>query len=187
MQLDWHICTHENTWLRKVNWDPLQWTWLHPYVGQGSKTHPFHPIYYYIGSPHSSRLNRTRGGCSKGLAHISCSSHNYHQVLAENLETTCEANYHIPMAINTLLIVIMLCCTQINGYFSQILKEMHKSLWEHWKSFAFIQNWVSMALKQSLCLWKAKIRIKPCIIYNNEPLETLQRHKPLSLEVPPKS
>ena len=26
VQLDWHICTHENTWLRKVSWDPWQWS-----------------------------------------------------------------------------------------------------------------------------------------------------------------
>ena len=26
VQPEWHICTHENTWLRKVTWDPLQWT-----------------------------------------------------------------------------------------------------------------------------------------------------------------
>ena len=25
VQPEWHICTHENTWLHKVNWDPLQW------------------------------------------------------------------------------------------------------------------------------------------------------------------
>ena len=41
VQLEWHICTHENTWLRKVNWDPLQWTWCGPYAGQGSKVIPF--------------------------------------------------------------------------------------------------------------------------------------------------
>ena len=41
VQLDWHICTHENTWLRKVSWDPLQWTWCDPYAGQGSKPIPF--------------------------------------------------------------------------------------------------------------------------------------------------
>ena len=29
---DWHICTHENTWLRKVSWDPLQWAWRCPYA-----------------------------------------------------------------------------------------------------------------------------------------------------------
>ena len=34
VQPDWHICTHENTWLRKVSWDPLQWTWHDPYVGK---------------------------------------------------------------------------------------------------------------------------------------------------------
>ena len=27
VQPEWHICTHENTWLRKVSWDPLQWMW----------------------------------------------------------------------------------------------------------------------------------------------------------------
>ena len=41
VQADWHICTHENTWLRKVSWDPLQWTWHDPYAGQGSKLIPF--------------------------------------------------------------------------------------------------------------------------------------------------
>ena len=35
------MCTHENTWLRKVSWDPLQWTWRDPYAGQGSKPIPF--------------------------------------------------------------------------------------------------------------------------------------------------
>ena len=39
LQPKWHICTHENTWLRKV--DPLQWTWRNPYAGQGSKVIPF--------------------------------------------------------------------------------------------------------------------------------------------------
>ena len=37
----WHICTHENAFLRKVNWNPLQWTWCDPYAGQGSKPIPF--------------------------------------------------------------------------------------------------------------------------------------------------
>ena len=32
--------THENTWLRKVNWDLLQWTWHDPYADQGSKDIP---------------------------------------------------------------------------------------------------------------------------------------------------
>ena len=41
VQPDWHICTHENTWLCKVSWDPLQWTWCDPYGGQGSKPIPF--------------------------------------------------------------------------------------------------------------------------------------------------
>ena len=27
--------------LRKVSWDPLQWTWHDPYAGQGSKPIPF--------------------------------------------------------------------------------------------------------------------------------------------------
>ena len=26
VQPEWHICTHVNTRLHKVNWDPLQWT-----------------------------------------------------------------------------------------------------------------------------------------------------------------
>ena len=26
VQPECHICIHENTWLRKVSWDPLQWT-----------------------------------------------------------------------------------------------------------------------------------------------------------------
>ena len=37
VQPDWHICIHENTWLRKVSWGPLQWTWRNPYVGPRSK------------------------------------------------------------------------------------------------------------------------------------------------------
>ena len=37
VQLDWHICNHENTWLRKVSWGPLQWTWCDPYVGKEVK------------------------------------------------------------------------------------------------------------------------------------------------------
>ena len=41
VQPDWHICTHENTWLHKVSWDPLQWTWRDPYLDQGSKVVPF--------------------------------------------------------------------------------------------------------------------------------------------------
>ena len=41
VQPEWHICTHENTWLRKVGWDPLQWTWCDPYARQGSKPIPF--------------------------------------------------------------------------------------------------------------------------------------------------
>ena len=41
VQLKWHICTHENTWLHKVNWDPLQWAWHDPYAGQGNKVIPF--------------------------------------------------------------------------------------------------------------------------------------------------
>ena len=40
-QAEWHISVHENTWLHKVSWDPLQWTWHNPYVGQGSKVIPF--------------------------------------------------------------------------------------------------------------------------------------------------
>ena len=38
VQPRWHICTHENAWLRKVSWDLLQWTWPDPYAGQRSKT-----------------------------------------------------------------------------------------------------------------------------------------------------
>ena len=41
VQPKWHICAHENTWLRKVSWNPLQWTWRDPYAGQGSKVIPF--------------------------------------------------------------------------------------------------------------------------------------------------
>ena len=41
VQPEWHICTHENTWLRKVTWDPLQWTWRDPYAVQGNKGVPF--------------------------------------------------------------------------------------------------------------------------------------------------
>ena len=26
VQPDWHICTHENTWLLNVSWDPVQFT-----------------------------------------------------------------------------------------------------------------------------------------------------------------
>ena len=37
VQPEWHICTHENTWLRKVSWGPLQWTWCDPYVGKEVK------------------------------------------------------------------------------------------------------------------------------------------------------
>ena len=40
VQPDWHICTHENTWLCKVSWESLQWTWCDPYTGQGSKPIP---------------------------------------------------------------------------------------------------------------------------------------------------
>ena len=53
---------------------------------------------HYVGTRNAVEL---RVGCCKGLAHISSSSPNYHQFWAENLETTREANYHIPMAINT--------------------------------------------------------------------------------------
>ena len=35
------MCTHENTWLRKVGWESLQWMWRDPYAGQGSKTITF--------------------------------------------------------------------------------------------------------------------------------------------------
>ena len=38
VQPEWHIRTHENTWLRKVSWEPLQWTLHNPYAVQGSKT-----------------------------------------------------------------------------------------------------------------------------------------------------
>ena len=34
------VCTHENTWLHKVSWDPLQWRWHDPYAGNGSKHIP---------------------------------------------------------------------------------------------------------------------------------------------------
>ena len=101
VQPDWHICTHENTWLRKASWDPLQWTWRDPYAGQGSiPSLSSNSQLDWVGT--SSYSNRPRVGCCKGLAHIPSSSHNYHQVLAENPETTTrEANYHVPMAINT--------------------------------------------------------------------------------------
>ena len=43
---------------------------------------------------------------------------------------------------------------------------------------------MSISLKQRLCLWRAKKRDKPCIIYNNEPLECVESFKYLVLEVP---
>ena len=65
-------------------------------------SHPFLPIHNQIGSAHSCHSNRPRADSCKGMAHIPSSSHNYHQVLAENLETkTREENTHVPMAINT--------------------------------------------------------------------------------------
>ena len=33
VQPEWHICIHENTWLRKVSWNPLQWTCHDLYEG----------------------------------------------------------------------------------------------------------------------------------------------------------
>ena len=41
VQLGLHICVHENTWPRKVSWDPWQWTRHDHYVRQGSKAIPF--------------------------------------------------------------------------------------------------------------------------------------------------
>ena len=70
--------------------------------GSRKRSHPFLPIHNYIGLLHSSRSNHSRTGSCKDMAHISCSPYNYHQVLADNMETTPrQVNYHILMAINT--------------------------------------------------------------------------------------
>ena len=50
VQLEWHICTHENTWLCKVSWDLLQWTWCDPYASQGSKEICFFQFTTRLGS-----------------------------------------------------------------------------------------------------------------------------------------
>ena len=41
VQSELNVFVHENIWLHKVNWNPLQWTWRDPYAGQGSKAIPF--------------------------------------------------------------------------------------------------------------------------------------------------
>ena len=41
VQPEWHVCTHENTWLRKIIHDPLQWTWCDPYEHPEFKVIPF--------------------------------------------------------------------------------------------------------------------------------------------------
>ena len=98
VQPDWHICTHES----KVSGTLLQWAWRDPYTGKGSKPIPFFQFTTRLGRHiRAAQTTRETDFC-KGLAHISSSSHNYHQVLAENLETTThEANYHVQVAINT--------------------------------------------------------------------------------------
>ena len=45
-----HIGVHENTWPRKLSWDPWQWMWRDPYVRQG----PLLPIHDQIGLSHPS-------------------------------------------------------------------------------------------------------------------------------------
>ena len=86
---------------RKVSWDPLQWTWRDPYARQGSKPIPFFQFTTRLGR-HILAAQTAREPAAAKVWHTSSSSPNYHQILAENLETTAlEANYHVPMAINT--------------------------------------------------------------------------------------
>ena len=70
VQPDWHICTHENTWLRKVSWDPLQWTWHDPYGGKGSK--PISCVAtLQLPKPPESRLLQRSGTHIKFLTQLS--------------------------------------------------------------------------------------------------------------------
>ena len=41
VQSELNVFVHENIWLHKVNWNPLQWTWHDPNEGQGSKVIAF--------------------------------------------------------------------------------------------------------------------------------------------------
>ena len=84
VQPEWHICTHQKTWLHKVSSDP--------YMGQGSKAILFFQF--------TTRLGRhiLDAQTTLDLAAATSGTHsmflkNYHQVLAENLETKSrEAN-----------------------------------------------------------------------------------------------
>ena len=96
-QQEWHICTHENTCLRKVSRDYLQWTWHNPYPGQGSKVIPFFRF--------TTRLERhilAREPAAAKIWHTYHVLHSIDHVLVENMETTLRYdNYHVPMTINT--------------------------------------------------------------------------------------
>ena len=79
--------------------------------------------------------------------------------------------------------IIMFLFYEYDVTLLQILSEMHKSLWEHCKSYASIQSWVSVSCsKTNIILVKSQNKDKSCIMYNNEPLKTMENFKYLGLE-----
>ena len=74
VQPEWHIFTHENTWLRKVNWDPLQWTWRDPFVFCGTrKVIPFFQFTTRLGDHIIATQTTWESIWCKDMTHISCS------------------------------------------------------------------------------------------------------------------